>query len=140
MAVAKTQYFRDKILNWLKGTAFGTAPSTCYLALFTTAPTDAYTSGSPTGVEVSGGSYARQVITWSAVNVVAGTGDNIDNSAAITFPTATANWGTIVDAAAMDASTAGDMLIFGLLNASVTINTGNQMTFPITTGVVYQES
>src|SRR5260221_10682136 len=57
----KSTYLEDKLLNWMKGTAFGAAPATVYVALFTTAPADDGTGG----VEESGGSYARAAITTS---------------------------------------------------------------------------
>ena len=134
MASVKTQYLRDKLLNWMKGTAFGTAPTTVYLALFTSAPNDA---GSITGeVSATGTGYTRQAITFGSVTVTAGSYDSISNSAAITFPatgSATANWGTIVDVGILDSATvgAGNLLYFGLLSASQVVNTGNVVTFPI---------
>src|SRR5260221_5898206 len=57
----KSTYLEDKMLNWMKGTAFGAAPATVYVALFTTAPADDGTGA----VEVSGGCYARAAITTS---------------------------------------------------------------------------
>ena len=65
----KSAYLEDKMLNWMKGTAFGTAPTTVYVALFTTNPTADDGTGA---VEVSGGAYVRQAITtssgWSAIS------------------------------------------------------------------------
>lgn len=141
MAVAKTQFWRDKILNLLKNTSV-TGITTCYVGLFTAAPNDAYTSGSPTGTEVPAlYAYVREAITWSTVNVVANTGDNIDNSVQITFPTASGgNWGTIVDVGIFDAATAGNLMYFGLLGAPQVVNNGNQFIMPVTTGLVIQES
>lgn len=129
MAAVKTYYLRDKLLNWIKGTTFGTAPTPVYVALFTVAPTDAYTSGSPTGTEVSGGSYARVAIAWSGITDTTGVSSSMSNSAQIAFVQATGNWGTVVDAAIMDAPTGGNMLYFGVLTAPQTVNTGNQFVF-----------
>ena len=139
MSSVKTQYLRDKLLNWLKATAFGTAPTGTYLALFTTAPTDAYTSGSPTGMEVAGSAYARQAITWSGITPTAGSYDSMSNSAAITFPTASGgNWGTVVDVGIFDAVSGGNLLYYGLLSASQVVNNGNTVTFPIGSLVIQE--
>lgn len=93
----------------------GVSPSaTRYVALFTAAPTDA--GG---GTEVSGGSYARQVVAFDAAASRA-----TSNTDTETWPTATANWGTVVAVAIMDASTAGNMLWWSALTTSRTVNSG----------------
>jgi len=117
-----TDYYENKIIDhMLRNQAF-TPPTTVYLALFTSAPSDA--GG---GTEVSGGSYARQSVTLSAAS-----GGASSNSADITFPQATADWGTITHCALMDAATAGNMLMWTALDASKTVNNGD--TFKINTG------
>jgi len=94
-------------------------PATVYVGLYTAAPSD---SGG--GTEVSGGAYARQAITFSAA--AAGT---TNNSAVVTFPTATANWGTITHFALFDASTAGNMLMWSALTTSRVVNTNDIVKF-----------
>ena len=117
-----TDYYENKIIDhMLRNQAF-TPPTTVYLALFTSAPSDA--GG---GTEVSGGSYARQSVTLSAAS-----GGASSNSADITFPQATADWGTITHCALMDAATAGNMLMWTALDANKTVNNGD--TFKINTG------
>lgn len=116
---AKTNYLEDNLLNHvLRNTAF-TSPTTVYVALFTAAPGEA--GG---GTEVSGGSYARQSVTFSAPasGVVA-------NSGAVTFPTATAPWGTITHMAIFDAVTVGNMLYYGALAAPKVVDTSDQISF-----------
>lgn len=85
MAGSFTDSFENSVLNYVfSGTAL---PSGNYeIGLFTTAPTD-----STAGSECSGGSYARQAATWTV-----STSGQVSNSADITFPTATASWGTVV--------------------------------------------
>lgn len=78
-------------------------PTTVYVALFTALPTD---SGG--GTEVSGGSYARQSITFGAA-----ASREVVSNATVTFPAATADWGTILGWALFDASSAGNMLWWG---------------------------
>jgi len=86
-----------------------------YLALYTSDPTDA-----DTGTEVSGGSYARQSITFGSPSNGAST-----NTAAIEFPQATGSWGTVAYIGIRDASTAGNLLYHTALDASKTIATGD---------------
>jgi len=117
-----SDYYENKVIDhMLRNQAF-TPPSTVYVGLYTAAPTDA--GG---GTEVSGGSYARQAVTLAAASNGA-----TQNSADITFPTATADWGTIVAAGLFDASTAGNLLAWNNLTASKTVNNGD--TFKITAG------
>lgn len=111
-----TTYLEGKIVDHLfRGTAY-TAPSTIYLALFTSAPSKA--GG---GTEVSGGGYARQPITFGAYS--AGT---IRNSADVLFPVASAAQGTATHVACMDSLTGGNMLAFGALATSKLIDSGDQ--------------
>jgi hypothetical protein len=124
----KSTYLEDKMLNWMKGSAFGSAPATVYVALFTTAPADDGTGGT----EVSTGSYARVAITtssgWSAIS---GTiPRQISNSGVITFPTPTGDWGSITAAGIYDASTAGNLLYWMSITAQ-TINTGVVASYAI---------
>jgi hypothetical protein len=106
----------NKIINRLMRGDAWTPPTTGYLALMTTLPTDA--GG---GVEVSGGSYARQAIAFNSSNWTASaTGGPVANINAITFPKATALWGTIVGFALYDASSGGNLLWFkAMTNESV---------------------
>jgi hypothetical protein len=86
--------------------------------LFTAAPTDA--GG---GTEVTGGSYAR--VSTAPADWTAAASGALENSAVITFPAPTANWGTVVAFAIMDASTSGNMLYWGDLTTARTINNGD---------------
>lgn len=112
-----SNYAENAVVNHLLRNTALTSPTVVYLALFT-AVTDAEAA---TGTEVSGGSYARTAITFgSPSNGV------VTNSAAVTFPAATGNWGTVTHAAIFDASTAGNALtIIKALSASVAVNTPN---------------
>jgi hypothetical protein len=79
---------------------------TVYLALFTVAPDDAGAGGT----EVTGGGYARQAMPFANAAATDGSGiSSKANSAAITFPAATAAWGTLVAFGIMDAATGGTM-------------------------------
>ena len=135
-AGALTDYAENKIIDaTLRGQAIGT-PATWYVALYTTCPTD-----STAGTEVSGGSYARasfaaSLANWSgtqsagSTTASSGTGGTISNNAAITFPTPSAGWGTVVCWGIADAGTAGNLWIYSALSTSKTINSGDTVSFP----------
>ena len=119
---AMSNYLENALVNaTLRNTAY-TSPTTVYVGLFTTDPTDA---GS--GTEVSGGSYVRQSATFAAPSNGASS-----TSADVTFPQATANWGTVTHFGVFDASTAGNLLDHGALTTSKTIETGD--VFKISSG------
>ena len=117
-------YLENKIIDHMLRNQSFTPPTTVYVALFTA--DNGLEGGTITG-EVSGGSYARQSVTLSA----ASDGES-SNSADITFPTATADWGTVTHVALMDAATAGNVLMHSALDASKTVNNGD--TFKINAG------
>jgi hypothetical protein len=117
-----SNYLEQALINGtLRGTTY-TAPTTTYLALYTSDPTDA-----DTGTEVTGGSYVRQAITFSSPS-----NGVTSNSAAIEFPQATADWGTITYVGIRDAVTSGNLLYHTALDASKVINNGD--IFKITSG------
>ena len=114
-----TTQAQNNILNWMKGTtwpstaAWGAAPATTYVGLFTTAPTtDA--SASYTGTEVSGSNYSRVAVTsssgWSSISGGSTTPSQISNAGTITFPTPSGSWGTVLAIGIFDASTTGNLL------------------------------
>jgi len=116
-----SDYLEDKVLDHVFGGNAYTAPGTLYVALYTVAPTD--TGG---GTEVTGGSYARQ----SGAFTVSGTNPTqASNSAAIEYPTATANYGTVVAVGIFDALTSGNLLAYANLTASKVVSTGDVFRF-----------
>ena len=124
---AATDYTESLALNWLLTTNSSTRPTAWYIALFTTATTDA---GGGTEVSTSSTGYARQSIAFTVATSSGST--KASNSATITFPTATANWGTVSYMAIYTASTGGTMLFHGPLVSARTITTGD--AFQIATG------
>ena len=110
-----SNYLENALINGtIRGTTY-TAPSTIYVALYTSDPTDANT-----GTEVSGGSYARTSVTFGAPS----NGVSLSN-ADCTFPQATGSWGTVGWIGLMDASTSGNLLYHTPLDAAKTIDTGD---------------
>jgi hypothetical protein len=116
-----SNYGENLVLTWLLTNGSATRPTSWFIALYTVAPGE---GGG--GTEVSGGSYARQAVTFT----VSGTAPTeASNSVAVEFPTATANWGTVVAAAIFDASTSGNMLAYANLTTSKTIDSGDVLRF-----------
>lgn len=114
-----TDYFENKVGDHMLRNQAYTPPATLYLALFTTATTDA--GG---GTEVVGGSYARQAVTLSAFS-----GGISANTNAITFsnlPAVTVGWGAL-----MDALSGGNMLMHGAAPTPKTIALGGSITVAI---------
>jgi hypothetical protein len=117
-----SNYLEDALINaTLRNTSY-TSPTTVYVGLFTSDPTDA---GS--GTEVSGGSYARTAVTFGAPSNGVST-----NNAAVEFPQATGNWGTVGWIGIHDAATSGNLMYHTALDTSKTIETGD--IFKIATG------
>jgi len=120
----KSDYLENKVLDFLLGGVSFTPPATVYIALFTVAPTDA--GG---GTEVSGGGYARVAVTNNTTNFPAASNGTKSNGSTITFPTATADWGTVVAVGIFDAATGGNLLFWANLTTSKTIQNGDTAQF-----------
>lgn len=120
-------YLSDKLLDHVFGATSYTAPSTVYIALFTTMP-DAGGSGA---VEVAGGSYGRVSVTNDPTNWPDASLRQKVNANDIEFIQATDDWGDVVGAGVYDDLSAGNLLVFGqfddpievLLNDKVSFNT-----------------
>jgi hypothetical protein len=110
-----SNYLENALINvTLRATTY-TAPTTVYVGLYTSDPTDANT-----GTEVTGGSYVRKSATFAAPSNGVST-----TSADITFDQATASWGTIGWIGILDASTTGNLLYHTPLDTSKTIDNGD---------------
>ncbi len=110
-----SNYLETALINaTLRATTY-TAPTTVYVSLWTSDPTDA---GS--GTEVSGGSYARTSVTFGAPSNGVTT-----NNADVTFPTATASWGTVGWIGINDAATSGNLLYHTALDTAKAIDSGD---------------
>lgn len=122
----------NKVIRAQNFTITGTSK---YVGLFTVAPSDA--GG---GTEVSGGGYARQQVfntstggspAWTSA-AASGALYFVTNSGDITFPQATATWGTIVACAVIDSLTStgtNNYIMHGSLTANKTVNNGDQFKF-----------
>ena len=114
-----SSYLENKLLNHTLNSTAYTAPSTHYLALYTSDPTDANT-----GTEVSGTNYARVSAGFSVSTNVA------TNSAAIEYAAAGNAWGTVTHVGVMDAASSGNLLYHSALTTSKAITTGDIFRVP----------
>jgi hypothetical protein len=113
-----SNYLEQQIIDaTLRGVNI-TFPTTIYLALFKSDPTD-----EDAGNEVNAASYERQVITFSNMNPAA-------NEDSISFSVALSDWGTITHFGIMDASESGNLLYYGALASSKEVTTGQKLVLP----------
>jgi hypothetical protein len=126
-------YLANKLLDLMFRNIDYGKPAT-YVALATVAIAD--TDDGAAMTEVTGGTYGRVQVnvnggaepTWdlAALGVV-------DNTHAITLPTATASWGTVTSVAIMDGGTedSDNVLFYDNTMADQTVGTGDTVTFAI---------
>jgi hypothetical protein len=127
MAGTWGDYLENEVLDHVFGGSAYSAPSNLYFGLSSTDPGD---DGS--GVtEPSGGSYARVNMANNLTNFPAAVGGAKSNGVAITFPTATASWGSLGYFCIFDAASGGNFLGGGSLAAPKTIDNGDTAEYAI---------
>ena len=138
---AASNYTEDRTLDfWLKANSQSTtAPATVYVALFTSDDSTGATGENleagilSNEVTTAGTAYVRQSVAFGTIS-----NGSVSNSGTVTFPAATANYGTVTHIAIMDTDStsdsagAGNVLFYGELTTPKTIETNDQMQF--TTG------
>lgn len=121
MADNLTNTAENRMLDALVGTASYSANTPIKLALVTAAGNDA-----TAGTEVSGGSYARQNITFSSAS-----GGSISNSGTVTFtnmPTC-----TVVGIELWDSAGTPVRLAYGPLTSNKSLTSGDTLEFSAST-------
>ncbi|HQR20121.1 MAG TPA: hypothetical protein PKV98_04605 [Burkholderiaceae bacterium] len=124
-----SDWLENQIIDHIFRTATFAKPTALWVALCTSAPTDA--GG---GTEVVGGSYARVNLpplntNWTATQggtagASSGTGGVTANAVTIQFAAPTADWGTVTHFKLMDQNAGGNMLIWGVITAPQNIVNG----------------
>lgn len=115
-----SDYLEGKLLDHVLRLGAFSMPSGLYVALFETSTAD---DGS--GTEVSGGSYARQPVTFGPGSAP----NERSNTNPVNFPNMPAV--TVVSAAIYDAVILGNMLFHGPLTSPVVVDAGNTFAFAI---------
>lgn len=125
--MSASNFLENALLNHIFRNTSYTPPVIPYIGLFTgTAGTNLENNNISN--EVTGNGYLRRTVSFT---LASGTEGTIKNGAQIVFPTATASWGNITHIAILDASTGGNVLVWGSLSPSVTINASGTLTIPI---------
>ena len=127
MAGGKGNYLSGKLLDLIFGNTAYVVPTTIYIALYTAMP-----SGTGGGTEVTGGGYARVAVPNDVAHWPNQSGGVKVNGQDIDFGSASADWGTIVGAAAWDALTSGNELYWGPFISPVAVLNGN--SFKVASG------
>lgn len=122
-----SDYWENAILDATFGDPDVTITPPVYLALCTTVPTDASTGS--TIVEASYTGYARKSI--AAADMSAAASGSKTNSNAITFAACTAGTSTVIGWAICDASTVGNVLVWGTCTSTVISTTQTPATVAI---------
>lgn len=123
--MAKADSWRSAVLDSLLGNQALTLPgSTLYLALYTVAPTEA--GG---GTECTGGSYARLAVTNDLTTFPAAVDGVKANGIDLTFATPTAPWGDVVAWGLHDHLTNDSLVLWGLTDSTVTVDTSDTVKF-----------
>ena len=115
---AMSNYLENKVLDYVLRDQADWAPAAVYLSLHTANPDE---DGS--GAECSGGSYARQAITFNAAHATAGTIDNSSDEEFTNMPGC-----TVTHIGVWDASTSGNLLFFGAVTASKAVGAGDTIS------------
>ena len=124
--MSKSNYLENAILDHMLGGPDYVRPATVHISLYTAAPTDV--GG---GTEVTGPGYTRVAVTNNAPNWPAASGGLKSNGTIISFPIPLGSWGTVVAFGIHDAATAGNLLRYGSLTVPKTVDTGDEVTFPV---------
>ena len=114
-----SNYLETELLDHVFANNAYTSPAAVYVSLHTANPDE-----DASGAEVSGGGYVRQAGSFTV------SGNTATTDAAIEYPTATADYGTVTHVGIWDASTSGNMLAYAALTASKTISSGDVFRIP----------
>ena len=134
-----SDYLENKLIDFIfRGQPY-TPPSTMYVGLLNTAPSDA--GG---GTEVSGSNYSRVAVAstlanWSgtqgagSTTVSTGNTATTSNNVAIVFPVPSANWSDSTTSTRyvglFDAPTGGNLLFYYALAIPKVVNSGDDIRF-----------
>ena len=120
MIAVKSTYLKQAVIKAALGEATFPSISNVYLALYTDSPTV-----DDTGTEVTGGSYARQQLSFAN----ASGGSKVSNTAE-TFSSMPAS--TVTHWGIRDASSGGNLLYFGAFDLPIELNATDDL--PIASG------
>lgn len=122
-----SDYLENELTKHIFRTGTFTKPSNLYVALYTAAPSD---SGG--GTEVTATGYSRVAVNpgdsnWAATSGTNGVTSNVN---AINFGTWTTGPTTVTHFGILDASSSGNLIVWGALSSSKTVNATDAMSIP----------
>lgn len=120
-----SNYLINKLLDHVLGGGDYSRPATVYIALATAEPSDASIS------EVTYTSYVRKAVTNNATNFPAASGGSKSNGVVLEFVQSTGGSSTATHFAILDADVAGNILGWGPLSTSRTIESGDIPRFAV---------
>jgi hypothetical protein len=122
---SKSNYLELLVLDAVLGQVALPAISDVWFALYSVTPSD--TGG---GTELTGNGYTRVQMANNATNFPNASAGAKTVGTAVTFPTATgSNWSAAVGWAVLDASTAGNFLLWGAMT-SLVCSVGQAIVIP----------
>jgi hypothetical protein len=120
-------YFSNKILDYLFGLTAYTPSSNLYLGVSSTAP-----NAGGTGVtEPVGNNYARCTMANNKTSFTDAAAGALSNEIEFTFNEATGNWGVMTHFVIYNLATGGNLLIYGQLTYSRTVEIATTLVLPI---------
>lgn len=120
-----TTNFINRIMGNLFKTQTNPAlPTSFYLGFSTTTPSAA--GGNVT--EPSGNGYSRKQLSTSVLSTPSN--GVVNNKAEIVFSESTASWGTLTHYVVYDTATGGNLLFYGALSSSITVDAQSTITIP----------
>lgn len=122
-----SDYYETHVLDHVLGKTSLSLVTPIYLALCTVVPTDASTGSTITEATYTG--YARKSVAASDWNAAAA--GQSTNANAITFAACTGSSSTIIGWALCDASTAGNIIVWGTCTSTVISTTQTPATVAI---------
>lgn len=128
MATGLADYGANTFTDWITGVS--SPPSLFWVALCLSQPDAAFDGTVLATIEPSGGSYARRSINRGGAYWTPGDEGSV-SLAALTFPTATADWGIITHYVFVTAATAGQVYGWGELDEPREVLNGAQIALPI---------
>lgn len=127
---AFSDYFEQKIVQWISGTQLPAPTSATFLQLFNGDPTETGTSGTALYSRYSVASGAG---SWTTATGGAGSasGATLSNASAFTITSSATASGSATHFALFDASSTGNLLFYGALTTAKTIASGDEVKFNI---------
>lgn len=110
-----SKYLSEKVLGWMKGSAFPAAPAALSMALSKADPKRDNSGLNEVGTSIG---YVRQAVSFGAPSSVVGTGSTLSNTNTVTFGPATSGaWGSVSHGVIYDDVGTPNPLLYGPLSS-----------------------